>query len=116
MKYLFKPVPDPNGDGFVMMYLEAISKIIRTNRYRLEIDYDLCAPIETWTLINYYAAVTNGKAHTDSYRQQVYHGKELTEAQRDILVELVMDHEHLDYGEFIDFPTASTNENTTTSI
>lgn len=111
MKYKFKPVPDPYAEGFVREYLEAKSKIIATNQFRLEIDHDLCAPMETWKLIQTYRS--DGEYQLDRYyTQQVYHGRELTAEQRDMMVELVMEHEYLDYGEFINsIPTSTTSEN-----
>lgn len=101
MKYIFKDVPDPNGDGFISQYLDATSKINSTNRIKLIIEHDLCAPMETWRLILYYVAVTNGTSYDKTFEQQVYHGKELTEIQRDMMVELVTEFEYFDFGDFV---------------
>jgi hypothetical protein len=101
MKYLFKYVPDEHSDGFIRKYIEGVSTINPTNHYRLEIDYDLCAPMETWTLSHSYEQFENGVKSEGVYKQQVYHGKELTSEQVDLMVELVMEHEYINFGEFI---------------
>lgn len=101
MKYIFKHVDDEEGSGEIKQYLEAKSKTNPTNRIKLVIDHDLCAPMETWTLIHYYIAVNNRVPSDSSYNQQVYHGRELTDDQRDMMVELVTEFEYFDYCDFI---------------
>jgi hypothetical protein len=102
MKYKFKDVPDEHGDGFIAKYIEAISNVNPTNRFKLVIDYDLCAPMETWTLTLSYVKEFGGDALSiGEYKQQVYHGKSLTEEQVDMMVDLVMETDYLNFGEFI---------------
>ena len=102
-KYKFQTVPDPECDGFFKKYIEAISTISPTNKYYLEIDYDLCAPMETWTLIHYYDAFSNGVKSIGEYKEQVYHGIDLTADQVDMMVELVLgvEKDYLNFNEFI---------------
>ena len=102
-KYQFKNVPDPEGDGFFKRFIEATSTIIPTNSFYLEIDYDLCAPVETWTLTHYYKQVSNGVESRGEYKQQVYHGLELTAEQIDMMVELVLGVEkgYLNFGNYV---------------
>jgi hypothetical protein len=103
-KYKFKTVLDPDGDGFFKKYIEAISTISPTSSYYLEIDYDLCAPMETWTLTHRYKQVSNGVESQGEYKQQVYHGVDLTADQVDMMVELVLGVEkgYLNFGEYIE--------------
>lgn len=99
IKYQFKYVPDTEGEGFQKKYLEATSTINPDSKYYLEVDYDLCAPVETWTLYHSYEGFPNGLR--DAYHQQVYHGRELTAEQVDFMVDLVMEIEYLNFNEFI---------------
>lgn len=103
-KYKFKSVPDPDGDGFFRKYIEATSTIIPTHKYYLEIDYDLCIPMETWTLTHYYDAVSNGVKYRGEIKHQVYHGKSLTGEQIDMMVDLVlgMEEGHLNFNAYIE--------------
>ena len=103
-KYKFQSVPDPDGDGFFKKYIEAKSTIIPTNSFYLEIDYDLCAPMETWTLTHIYEKVSNGVKSRGEYKQQVYHGIDLTADQVDLMVELVLgvEKDYLNFGQFIE--------------
>ena len=95
-KYIWKYVPDPNGDAFVRKYLKAKSNFT-DDHYYLEIDYDLCAPFETWTLTRFYKSFTNGIGKDESHKSVVYNGKELTENQINIMVDLVLESEHLTF-------------------
>lgn len=103
-KYKFRSVPDPDEVGFFRKYIEAKSTIIPTHSFYLEIDYDLCAPMETWTLTHRYKQVNNGVESQGVYKEQVYHGLDLTAEQVDMMVELVLGVEkgHLNFGEFIE--------------
>src|SRR5438552_2768758 len=108
-KYKFQTVPDLDGDGFIKKFIEAKSTIIPTNSFYLEIDYDLCVPMETWTLTHIYEQVSNsGKLRLvksqGEYKQQVYHGINLTPDQVNMMVELVLgvEKDYLNFGKFIE--------------
>jgi hypothetical protein len=96
MKYKFNYVPDPEGEGFVKMFLKGTSKFNPTTWYYLEIDFNLDCPREKWVLTEHYIGIDNGIAKDRSLVNTVYSGKELTEEQRDMMVELVLDIEDID--------------------
>lgn len=95
-KYLFRPIPDPDGDGIVGIYLRGKSTITG-DIYLLDIHMDVDAPVETWTITHFYESVVNGVKGAASFRKQVYHGKEMTDEQREMIVELVMEIDYLTF-------------------
>lgn len=95
--FVFQPVPDPEGNGFFRYYLIAKSTILKNTSYKVEIDFDVCAPFEHWELTHYYKGVQNSVEYDARHTTTVYRGKELTPEQRDMMVRLVTEYDYLTF-------------------
>ncbi len=92
-KYQFKPTQE---EGVFTEYLKGKSNF-NTDIYVLEVDHDADAPVERWKVTRHYISVFNGIAEESAYSNIVYYGKRLTDEQRDMMVELVMETEYLNF-------------------